>query len=215
MDNKEDNKKLIIESSAKIFAEKGKDGARMKHIAKEAGVSSALLHYHYNSKDKLYQEVLNYYLLDKLRNLIIENFLSFEKSDDLKNLTPKELVTKIIYFYNDFLNHNKYFTKLLVQELSSNNSSLKKIIESSSHNKKKQKKDNWIKNYFEKAYEDGIIRKVDPFHFWLTCNILIISQFMYEPFIDILLDKENIDKEKFKKERIEKLIEQIWYMIKK
>jgi TetR/AcrR family transcriptional regulator len=215
MDNKEDSKKLIIESGAKIFAEKGKDGARMKHIAKEAGVSSALLHYHYHSKDELYQEVLNYYLINKLRNLFIENFLSFKNSEYLKTLTPKELIANIIYFYNDFLNKNKYFTKLLVQELSMDSSNLKKIIEDTTNSKRKHERDNWIRNYFKNAYKEGLIRKVDPFHFWLTCNILIMSQFMYEPFIDVLLETKNIEKEQFKKERLEKLIEQIWYMIKK
>lgn len=40
------------------FAERGFDGAGMKAISKRAGLSQALLHYHFGTKDRLYEEVI-------------------------------------------------------------------------------------------------------------------------------------------------------------
>ena len=40
------------------FAEKGFDGAGMKSLSARAGVSQSLLHYHFGSKDKLYEAVI-------------------------------------------------------------------------------------------------------------------------------------------------------------
>ena len=40
------------------FAERGFDGAGMKAISKRAGLSQALLHYHFGTKDGLYEEVI-------------------------------------------------------------------------------------------------------------------------------------------------------------
>ena len=44
----------IINAAEKVFVEKGMAGARMQHIADEAGINKSLLHYYYRSKEKLY-----------------------------------------------------------------------------------------------------------------------------------------------------------------
>jgi AcrR family transcriptional regulator len=48
----------ILESAEKEFSEFGFEGAGMKSIAARAGVSGALIHYHFGSKDALYEEVI-------------------------------------------------------------------------------------------------------------------------------------------------------------
>ncbi|MEM8871077.1 MAG: TetR/AcrR family transcriptional regulator [Pseudomonadota bacterium] len=48
----------ILRAAEVEFAEKGFDGAGMKALAERAGVSQSLLHYHFGSKDKLYQAVI-------------------------------------------------------------------------------------------------------------------------------------------------------------
>lgn len=49
--------KILLAAEAE-FAERGFDGAGMKAISKRAGVSQALLHYHFGIKDRLYAEVI-------------------------------------------------------------------------------------------------------------------------------------------------------------
>ena len=48
----------ILNAAEFEFAEKGFDGASMKALAVRADVSQSLLHYHFASKDKLYEAVI-------------------------------------------------------------------------------------------------------------------------------------------------------------
>ena len=53
----------ILAASRKVFLSDGFTGTRMQTIADEAGISKALLHYHFKNKESLYQEVINFALL--------------------------------------------------------------------------------------------------------------------------------------------------------
>jgi AcrR family transcriptional regulator len=54
----EERKCRIVAAVRKIFAHKGLEGTTTRELAKEAGVSEALLYKHYPSKDALYQAML-------------------------------------------------------------------------------------------------------------------------------------------------------------
>ena len=47
----------ILNAAERVFGEHGYAGASMRNIADEAGVAQALVHYHYATKDKLYEAV--------------------------------------------------------------------------------------------------------------------------------------------------------------
>jgi AcrR family transcriptional regulator len=51
-------KEKILAAAAKVIAEQGVAGVRMAGIAKAAGVSTGLLHYHFDTKERLFAEVL-------------------------------------------------------------------------------------------------------------------------------------------------------------
>jgi AcrR family transcriptional regulator len=53
-----DNQEKILAAAAKVIAEQGLAGVRMAGIAKAAGVSTGLLHYHFDTKERLFAEVL-------------------------------------------------------------------------------------------------------------------------------------------------------------
>lgn len=57
-DPKSEARAKIIAAAELEFAERSFDGAGMKAIAVQAGVSQSLLHYHFGSKDKLYAAVI-------------------------------------------------------------------------------------------------------------------------------------------------------------
>src|SRR5690348_10499381 len=54
----EERKDKILGAVRRIFARKGLAGATTRELAKEAGVSEALLYKHYPSKEALYQAML-------------------------------------------------------------------------------------------------------------------------------------------------------------
>ncbi len=47
----------ILDAARKVFVAKGMYGARMQDIADEAGINKALLHYYFENKEKLFEEV--------------------------------------------------------------------------------------------------------------------------------------------------------------
>lgn len=52
-----DARDRIVESALTVFAQRGFDGATTREIAKEAGVSSALIHHHFKDKESLWKLV--------------------------------------------------------------------------------------------------------------------------------------------------------------
>ncbi len=50
----------ILQAAVKRIAQEGTDGVRVARIATDAGVSSALVHYHFETRDQLLAEALEY-----------------------------------------------------------------------------------------------------------------------------------------------------------
>lgn len=57
---------LILEAAEREFATKGIDGARTSSIATEAGVTHAMLHYYFRTKEQLFQRVVS----EKMQNIL-------------------------------------------------------------------------------------------------------------------------------------------------
>jgi AcrR family transcriptional regulator len=59
-DEPADSRGRILEAAAQCIAESGVEGVRMAAIAQAAGVSTALLHYHFATKEALFERVLRH-----------------------------------------------------------------------------------------------------------------------------------------------------------
>ena len=57
-----DTENAIFLAALDVFGEHGRDGARMRDIARRAGINPALVHYYFRSKERLYEEVFLYIL---------------------------------------------------------------------------------------------------------------------------------------------------------
>lgn len=51
-------KQAILDAAEVVFASHGYEGAPMKSVAQTAGVTQALIHYHFETKERLFEEVL-------------------------------------------------------------------------------------------------------------------------------------------------------------
>lgn len=63
--NQRDTEELILQAAEREFLEKGYAGAKTTSIAEAAGVTHAMLHYYFRTKDKLFEKIL----ADKLDKL--------------------------------------------------------------------------------------------------------------------------------------------------
>ena len=68
-----DTEQRIINAAIKVFCEKGYDGARTRDIANEAGITHALINYHFQSKENLFNVIIENTLLSirqKVHNVL-------------------------------------------------------------------------------------------------------------------------------------------------
>ncbi|PKL40502.1 MAG: hypothetical protein CVV44_02545 [Spirochaetae bacterium HGW-Spirochaetae-1] len=85
-----ETKERILQAAKEEFSDKGFDGARMGAIAKRASANQALLHYYFDTKEKLYEEVLHHYYFLEDEQLI-------RKEMEGWSLSPEETLYMGIY----------------------------------------------------------------------------------------------------------------------
>lgn len=106
-----DTEKAILEAAIKEFSLKGFDGVRTANIAKEAGVTHAMLHYYFRTKEKLFQRIFH----DKMNDIM--NLMITEVTSAVGSL--KERIRNGIEKHFDFLKANDTLPIFLVTTINS------------------------------------------------------------------------------------------------
>lgn len=91
------NKKdIILDQAAILFAVKEFDGTSMRDIARIAGVSQSLIHYHYATKEQLFEAVFDRHMkeMNERRIGLISNFLANVQAGEKKEI--EELIGILI-----------------------------------------------------------------------------------------------------------------------
>ena len=104
-----DTETLILQAAEKEFFEKGYSGAKTTAIAEAAGVTHAMLHYYFRTKDKLFEKIVS----DKISNLG-EILLGAVCNADLP---LKERIRLGIERHFDFLAANPGLPRFIINEL--------------------------------------------------------------------------------------------------
>jgi AcrR family transcriptional regulator len=66
---KENKEQIILEVARKQFVKNGYAGTRTEEIAREAGVTKAMVHYYFRTKEKLFDEIVRQIFSKSLFNL--------------------------------------------------------------------------------------------------------------------------------------------------
>lgn len=104
-----DTREKILEAAEKLFAEVGYDAATTREIAEMSGVTKALIHYHFKSKEDLLASILDRYY-ERLWATLTESIEGGGCNlDRLKRL---------IDAYVDFLAENSNFARTVQREAS-------------------------------------------------------------------------------------------------
>jgi len=150
----------IVEAAKKVFLERGFDGARMQHIADEAGINKASLHYYYRSKERLFDKIFfdafNEFF-PKIGQIMTSDLDFFEK---IRALTLQ---------YIDLLSHNPYLPVFVLHEMNRRPDKLLEILKSSGIDPL------MLKSVIEKEIKSGRINEIDYRH--LIINILALCIF--------------------------------------
>lgn len=187
---KQDNstQEKIINAARKVFLTKGFDGTRTRDITQEAGINTALLNYHFGSKENLFEIVMletmsNF--MQKMSHVFNDNTSTFEQK--VKDLCEN---------YIDFLIEEPGLPLFILTESRKNPDrllnkiQLKEIVMQSS-----------FMDQFQKGVKQGKYHKIEAAHLIANLMSLIIFPFVAE---NLLSGMGNLSDQQFKSLVIER-----------
>lgn len=119
---KTDREKEILHAALAEFAQKGFEGARLQTIADNIGVTKAMIHYYYETKENLFREVFREAcdtVMGSLLNILETEEPLFKKIEQFVGAAIERFHTEpaLVNFITSALNRNPESTVRLMQEL--------------------------------------------------------------------------------------------------
>ncbi len=93
----------ILEAASRLFAQQGYEETSLSQVARQANVSKALIFWHFDSKEKLYQHALR----KTLEPYVIDN-------DALIGLGGREQIERLIDLFFSFVRENVYSVRFFL-----------------------------------------------------------------------------------------------------
>ncbi|TXD84420.1 TetR/AcrR family transcriptional regulator [Subsaximicrobium wynnwilliamsii] len=183
----ENTEEQILVAAKTVFQTKGMDGARMQHIADEAGINKAMLHYYFRSKQLLFEAVFNqaFSLLAPQLNIILNDESSIE--DKVKNFTVN---------YTTFMMKHPYLPNFIIQELNRNEDFIVKLKENTGFPNLDK-----FKAQVDAEINDGLLNPIDADQLFVNIIALNIFPFLGKPLIKAFTNKDEQDYETFVESR--------------
>jgi len=117
--NPHKSKGKVFQAAVELFSEYGYSGTNTRAIADLAGVKLVMVHYHYQSKEKLYEEVLKYETINMLEAVFDEN--SEQKS-------PEEILLEAPLRLMEVIYKNPRWASLLRREIADGGEHLRNAL---------------------------------------------------------------------------------------
>lgn len=183
---KDDNtENRIKETAKKLFQEKGFDAVRTREIAEEAGINSALLHYYFRSKEKLFHIIM----IESISEMF--SFMRLIINNPETSLSEK--IDLIIEGYLNIIKANPRLALFVLNELNTNS---EKIIMQSAIAKNMLTDSSLFRQIKEQLQKKSI--RMSPLHIMLNAISLSVMPVIARPLITYLYD---VDVTEFMEER--------------
>lgn len=194
-----DTEARIFEAALRVFAQKGKDGARLQEIADEAGINRPLLHYYFRTKQKLYEAVAAH---------MFGQFL--DSFDAPSHDGPfADVLKAFIDHYVDNTREHEHMAKWMVAENMAGNPFLgERLAEAFETEGSPQRH---MEEAILRATERGEIRPVNPKQLMLTIVSACVFFFIQLPTVKMLNPLAREDFDAFVEARKEHVFEVIYY----
>ena len=188
-----DTKHVILQAAEEEFLDKGFGNAKMMAIAKRAGMSHSMLHYHFQSKENLFQMIFQ----QKIQTLS----QMFEGISE-KNLPFTETIQLFVECQFDFIAQNPRLPLFVINEIISDRKNLNLVIEIV------RPKIIEIFNKFQKMLDDeiekGAVRPIQFIHLIMNALSMNLSTFLALPILgELIPDFDETTKESLLNERRE------------
>lgn len=195
-----DTEERIFEAALTVFAQKGKDGARMQEIADVAGINKAMLHYYFRIKDQLYEKVFGY---------VMRRFLSSFTETIQEAESFEAMLRMFINDYIDFIRGHQRVMRLMVNEMLAGGEAISRHVEI--FFKSEDAPPQLFIRRIQAAIDSGEIRPVDPAQTLLTVVSGCIFFFIATPMVRILAPAASADEDAFIEQRKAHLFDLIYH----
>ncbi len=202
MSNLNSTESNILKAAEDVFLEKGYALAKTTEIAGKAGVTHAMLHYYYRTKEKIFLKIFEKKLQELLASLEIQL---------PKDIPFIEQVRLGVEAHFDFIASNPRIPRFLLQEVSDNadrTKEIRKLVEPVFVQMLSE-----VTQRIERAVEAGEIRRVDPIHLLFDIASLNVFVFLALPTLHkvVGLSKKEYKEflEKRKTENVELILSRI------
>jgi TetR/AcrR family transcriptional regulator len=162
----------ILAAAERVFARSGLAGARTDLIATEAKVNKALLYYYFQSKEKLYQAVLEDHFEEFNRQAL--QVLSEPGS-------AREVLLRYVNLHFDFMSTRHRHAPLFQQFMSAGGRFAEGLVR-----KYFEPRGQAVARVLERGMRDGEFRRVDHFHTSISIVALIVFYFTAAPVLQML-----------------------------
>jgi TetR/AcrR family transcriptional regulator len=179
----------ILAAAARIFAKSGLAGARTDAIAAAAGVNKALLYYYFDSKEALYEAVLE------------DQFTEFNHKAIEVLSAPGPARAALLRYVNmhlDFITERRQFAPLFQQVVMSGSKFLQRLIRQNFAPRGEA-----LRKLIERGARNGEFRRVDPFHASLSIVALIVFYFTTAPVFKMLGMRDAYSAANLKRRKLE------------
>jgi TetR/AcrR family transcriptional regulator len=162
----------ILAAAERVFARSGLAGARTDAIAAEAGVNKALLYYYFDSKEELYEAVLEDHFHDFNRRAL--EVLAAPGS-------ARELLLRYVAMHFDFISVRHRYAPLFQQLMSAGGKVPERLIR-----KYFTARSEAFGRLLQRGMNAGEFRRADRFHTAISIIALIVFYFSAAPVLQLL-----------------------------
>lgn len=167
----------ILEAAVQEFMTKGYAGARTTAIAEAAGVTHAMLHYYFRTKDKLLDRIIES-KIGTLRDIMLASL-----GDPTIPLFDK--IKSAIENHQDFIAANPELPRFMINEVLNRPDRMPKVIERLKHHTPLVVQS--LQRQIDEYADRGLCRRVDAGMLMLDIVSLNIFPFSAKPMVNALL----------------------------
>ena len=194
----------ILASAEREFILKGFDATRTTSIAKDAGVTHAMLHYYFRSKENLFEKVISE-KMSALGELMLNSLVASDRP-------LFENISEAITRHLDFIGANPHLPQFFIREVYSHPERMELLAQTIRTNA--QISITKLQQQIDEAASRGECRLINAEMLLLDIISLDIFSFLATPVVEKLMPELFADREKFLEERKKENIETIMRKIK-
>ena len=194
----------ILEAAERVFLLQGFAGARTTEIARQAGVTHAMLHYYFHTKEELFQTILKgklAVLMESIRVMLVDEKMPIMDAIEMGMRRHFEYIRKNaslpLFLLNELSRNSEILTNVRKQMLPK----LEDILFDAQQR-------------LDEAAEEGVIRFVRAQTLFMDIAMLNISAFLFQPVIEFLTEDRPLPMSDYLEQRLEENVQLVRLKLK-